>query len=773
MASGIAVLLACVLYVGRSEPDGDSESPVNTVSDDPLRPSIRDRLSSPARGRDVVVPSAVATPMRAARSNEWSGQIQYVVGRAGPPHELHLRVLVGAESNGPQEIDAFFIGPPSEIDSIARELLDYVTLQESEEAGSEVVADAIRVSGVIADNSQVRFRVTDPSSPLVHVTWIERTNESSSRVTVGGPRRSEASFRTPSDLDALKAILRFPPLAGPDLELRGTYRGHDAESETIVLTLGPTSLRGAELHFPGADFRQFHIGDEVIAIASPTGLVYQRLLDNTLHKRPYLSGKMVWRPDMSDEIAVAPSATKSTGLPSPNVERNVKRLGQQLLIVSEEGVAALLIDNRWHIIPKSTRLPNKIMWAHIDREQACWIAGEGGVTRIKGEEVVFFDASNGLPTKPLAHLMEDSAGRIWVGSWGGGVSSYENSRWRTWTTADGLRHQDVNGCAEDRFGRVWVAGSAGMVRGGHGVSVFAEGKFEQNDIGKELAVNVMSIDGDRDGSIILGFIGGLAIIESDDTIHMIRPEDGLPQRTPQAVYVDRGSRIWAGTWGGGIVQVDSESYRILDEFKLPDAKHVRRITEDDRGNLWVGALEGLWRSSDAGWNKVSTPDVIKKVSVVATIPTPAARMLLMADTQAATAATEKTTDESNQRSSKAPMPGKLDGKLQSRKRSLRVALPGHRERFVIYLEVAREFLLGKLGGPRATQQIAMADGQHTIDVYSRVEPGDLFHVLLIGYNAEDRTEFLDNEYIPLSTPTEDLERQITVMLERYHSSIRE
>ena len=45
---------------------------------------------------------------------------------------------------------------------------------------------------------------------------------------------------------------------------------------------------------------------------------------------------------------------------------------------------------------------------------------------------------------------------------------------------------------------------------------------------------------------------------NDLEIREITTDDGLPQRTPQATFVDTRNRVWLGTWGGGVVQVDGD-----------------------------------------------------------------------------------------------------------------------------------------------------------------------------------------------------------------------
>ena len=41
---------------------------------------------------------------------------------------------------------------------------------------------------------------------------------------------------------------------------------------------------------------------------------------------------------------------------------------------------------------------------------------------------------NGLPHNWVYDIFQDSGGRIWVGTWGGGLALFENEKWRIYTT---------------------------------------------------------------------------------------------------------------------------------------------------------------------------------------------------------------------------------------------------------------------------------------------------------------------------------------------------
>lgn len=289
-----------------------------------------------------------------------------------------------------------------------------------------------------------------------------------------------------------------------------------------------------------------------------------------------------------------------------------------MLIVSEQGVAALLAGGRWRVLRTAGRVPSTIHWAHPDNRGRCWLAGENGVSLLDGTTLKSWGAADGVPAKPLGHVWLDGKGRPWVCSWGDGVAFLEAGKWRKLTKNDGLLHPNCNGCAQDREGDVWVATEAGTTLFG----------ADSRPVQQLRSPPVKSIAGNPEGWIALGVIGGLGVVAPGGRLHEIGEKDGLPQRTPQATFFDSRGRLWAGTWGGGLVQVDKAAGKVLRELALPAAGEVARIAEDARGVLWVASMRGLWKLAGTTWERVPLPRGVDKVRVVATVPPAIGRQLL-------------------------------------------------------------------------------------------------------------------------------------------------
>ena len=85
-------------------------------------------------------------------------------------------------------------------------------------------------------------------------------------------------------------------------------------------------------------------------------------------------------------------------------------------------------------------------------------------TRARHDPTVF--TSGGPTYNPnyvfTVHVRDDDT--VWAGTWGGGVSYFDGSRWKNYTTADGLAGNIVFSITEAEDGALWFGTDAGLSR---------------------------------------------------------------------------------------------------------------------------------------------------------------------------------------------------------------------------------------------------------------------------------------------------------------------
>ncbi|MDH5301648.1 MAG: regulator [Gammaproteobacteria bacterium] len=134
----------------------------------------------------------------------------------------------------------------------------------------------------------------------------------------------------------------------------------------------------------------------------------------------------------------------------------------------------------------------------VDAKQRLWVGTEGGVNMFDGkrwsvwthaqglgapnEEQLPFSNNTGLGTRDRHDLSVHNDGRatynpnyvfailvakdqqVWAGTWGGGVSRFDGTRWHNLTTKQGLAGNIVYSIAQDASGNMWFGTNQGLSR---------------------------------------------------------------------------------------------------------------------------------------------------------------------------------------------------------------------------------------------------------------------------------------------------------------------
>lgn len=98
-------------------------------------------------------------------------------------------------------------------------------------------------------------------------------------------------------------------------------------------------------------------------------------------------------------------------------------------------------------------------------------------------------------------------GKVWAGTWGGGLSIYDGKAWKNYSTADGLPGNHVFMLKEDVKGRMWIGTNAGL-------SLWQDDRFVTLTRADGLfGDDVFSMALADDGGIWVGSFGGVAYLK--------------------------------------------------------------------------------------------------------------------------------------------------------------------------------------------------------------------------------------------------------------------
>ena len=221
------------------------------------------------------------------------------------------------------------------------------------------------------------------------------------------------------------------------------------------------------------------------------------------------------------------------------------------------------------------------------RDSYLWIGTVEGLARFDGVRSVVFDKSNtpAFANNWVKALLEDRAGRLWVGTLGGGLVCLENGRFVRFGAAEGLSADVISALYEDRAGQVWVGTS------GEGLFRFQEGRFVRAPGTEAIAArSVRALVEDRDGRLWIGTETGLFHYLQGVTTRLPR-ESGWTSETILSLAADDGG-LWIGTEEGLLHRfVDGRVSAIAPRERLA-RERIWSLALDHDGNLWIGTDGG-------------------------------------------------------------------------------------------------------------------------------------------------------------------------------------
>jgi ligand-binding sensor domain-containing protein len=231
-----------------------------------------------------------------------------------------------------------------------------------------------------------------------------------------------------------------------------------------------------------------------------------------------------------------------------------------------------------------------------------------------------FTADNS-PLAPggVNQLMEDSQGRIWVGTsyykagaYMGSVSLYQSGIWQTFAADNSpLARGWVNVLLEDSQGRIWV-------RTDEGVSLFQDGawqtfRVDSLPLGPGKA-NVLLED--SQGRIWVKTWDGVSLYQDGVWQTFTADNSPLASGAVNALLEDSQGRVWVGigyfdqgtrTYRGKVSFYQGDTWQAFtaeNSHLAPGWANV--LLEDSQGRLWAGTDQGVSLFQDGVWQTFTT-----------------------------------------------------------------------------------------------------------------------------------------------------------------------
>ena len=228
---------------------------------------------------------------------------------------------------------------------------------------------------------------------------------------------------------------------------------------------------------------------------------------------------------------------------------------------------------------------NNVMAIHRNPDGRMWFGTfGGGVSVYDGKTFKNLTTEDGLADNSVGCIHVGPDGAMWFGT-RGGVSRYNGSKFTNFTTEDGLPHNLVFCIQADPDGTIWFGTR-------DGISQYDGKEFTNLTTEDGLAHGrVYAIHRARDGILWFGTCDGVSRYDGE-TFTNLTTEDGLADNSVRAIYRASDGTIWFGTEDGGVSRYDGKTFtNLTTEDGLAD-NNIWCIHQDPDGTMWFATFGG-------------------------------------------------------------------------------------------------------------------------------------------------------------------------------------
>lgn len=272
--------------------------------------------------------------------------------------------------------------------------------------------------------------------------------------------------------------------------------------------------------------------------------------------------------------------------------RVIRRDDQRILLGADSGLYVRAQDAaEWRQLPALAGVPVRAL-ATADSGTAYWLGTHQGLWRWQPPDAPYPVESAGLPDRRITDLADHEQG-LWIAT-RGGLAVLADGRLRPQLVPEALRQRFLTTMAVDDDGSIRVGsnedGAYRFTPGGEARQFFAG----ERELASE-SIWAIHVDGDR---IWLGTFGGglLQLDRGGEVQRRITEADGLPNNVVYRVLPDGEGRLWLST-NNGIGIVDKHSGRVQQLGRRDGLTNQEfnagAAWRDDAGTLYFGGVAGV------------------------------------------------------------------------------------------------------------------------------------------------------------------------------------
>ncbi len=291
---------------------------------------------------------------------------------------------------------------------------------------------------------------------------------------------------------------------------------------------------------------------------------------------------------------------KREGLPNSNITSILKDDRGGVWLSSSGGGVVKYLGRFFVHYDEDDGLPGDRIYAlcHSDTTGIIFSASSEGLGRFKNG-IETFKPDSGLINVKTKALLEDSKGRLWMGTIGKGLVLRDRYGLRVFNKEKGLPGNEVIDVEEDEQGNIWVGlNHHGIAR----ITLVDSSTYKIKSWDGSHGIRTLrttALAKAPDGNIwFANRLGEVGYFQGDEIAKIYREENGLTFDIPiRSIAFDTLDQVWVGTAGDGIKKAalvkDSLSFEPFNLNKDLQSYNVYLLIFDKEGELWAGNERGV------------------------------------------------------------------------------------------------------------------------------------------------------------------------------------
>ncbi len=242
----------------------------------------------------------------------------------------------------------------------------------------------------------------------------------------------------------------------------------------------------------------------------------------------------------------------------------------------------------------------------IDADGVLWFGTMGGVLRVADGRLQLIDRTHGLPSSQVWQVFVDRESSLWLGT-DDGLARLVSGPFRAYTMQEGLPHNFVRSIREDSAARIWLSTRNGVAVIEPDERIWTIGP--EQGLTSRLSYVAEPL---ADGTVLIGTENGLFHWREG----VVTAQMATTSSKVSSIHVGPSGAVWVGTEHGLLRWLDAGRVERPPGLESFEDVSVNDLATDDQGRLWVATDQhGVFAYADGKTEVIGFEQDLAKVAV--------------------------------------------------------------------------------------------------------------------------------------------------------------